>query len=366
MKPISVQLFAATVSAFTLLSNNSLAFPLLSPRRNKMIASAEKTETMKAMEFKDGKFQKTEIDKPTPSEDQVLVKVSHSSIGKSMRAVTEKKFAGKFLHSLKEPLVLGWNFAGTIEAVGDEVTAFDRGAPVWGHLQYDPKQEQGSFSEYVTVPAEDVAAKPEKVPCDLAAGAATETLTALQALRDIGGLQEGGKVLILGAAGGVGSAAVGVAKRLGAAFVAGVCSTKDVDRVKALGADVVIDREKQDPLGASELQEHAFDVVLDTPAAYSYGKCAHLLSNTGAYVSTLPKVSLFAGQARTLFGSRKCSLVTVKSKQADLELVGDWLADGLKVPIDATYKIADLNEANEHRMSHATSGVVVIDVAQGW
>ena len=331
------------------------------------VAAAEhRTEKIMAMEFREGTFQRTEIDKPMPSEDEVLVKVSYSSIGKSLSAVTEKKFAGKFLHSSKEPLVLGWNFAGTIETVGDKVTAFDRGEPVWGHLQYDPKQEQGSFSEYVTVLAEDLALKPERVPNDFAAGAATETLTALQALRDIGGLHEGGKVLIMGAAGGVGSAAIGVARRLGACFVAGVCSTNDVGRVKDLGADIVIDRQKEDPLDASELQDYTFDIVFDTPTAYSYGQCAKLLCHTGAYVSTLPTISLFAGKARTLFSSKKCSMVTVKSKKADLELVGDWLAGGLKVPIDATYKISDLNNATEHRMGHASSGVVVIDVAQGW
>ncbi len=261
----------------------------------------------------------------------------------------------------RPPLVLGWDVAGTVEAFGDGVTDIDEGAAVWGHLAYSPSQKQGAFAEYVTLPRTALAAKPDDVTYQVAAAAATVAMTSLQSLRDLGRLGEGGKALVIGAGGGIGSVAVGIGKRLGG-HVTGACSTKDVERVEALGADAVIDRRTSDPLAA----ESAYDVVFDTPAVHSFGRCAKVLRAGGSYVTTLPDVALITGMARALFTSKRCHFVQVASKRADLELVGGWLGNGLEVTIDSRHKVADLVVALKRRTDRGRAGRVVVDVADGW
>ena len=141
-----------------------------------------------------------------------------------------------------------------------------------------------------------------------------------------------------------------------------VCSTKDVERVAALDADTVLDRKKVDPLAGESL----YDVVFDTPAVHSFGRCARVLKKGGAYVTTLPGVALVAGMARALFSSKRCHFVKVASKQKDLELVGMWLGDGLEVPIDSLFPIAELGAALNRQRDRARTGRVIIDVADGW
>ena len=132
--------------------------------------------------------------------------------------------------------------------------------------------------------------------------------------------------------------------------------------VEALGADVVIDRRKSDAFDT----ESAYDVVFDTPAVHSFGRCAKILRSGGTYVTTLPDAALVTGMARALFTSKRCCFVQVASKRADLELVGSWLSDGLKVPIDSRHKIADLGAALKRQADRGRLGRVVVDVAEGW
>lgn len=180
-------------------------------------------------------------------------------------------------------------------------------------------------------------------------------------MRDLGQLSNGGKVLIIGAGGGIGAVAVGIGKRLGANVTA-LCSAKDVDRVTALGADSVIDRKKLDPLEI----DAAYDVIFDTPAVYSFSRCAKILKAGGAYVTTLPDGSLITGMGRALFSSKRCYFIQVASKQADLKLVGSWLSDGLEVPIDSRHKIIDLDNALKRQTDSKRVGRVVIDIEEGW
>jgi NADPH:quinone reductase-like Zn-dependent oxidoreductase len=302
-----------------------------------------------------------EIPKPTPGRGEVRVKVIASAVNAGEEKVIKKALIGRFIHAMSSPLILGWDFAGTVEALGDGVTDLDKGTAVWGHLNYSPFQKQGAFAEYITVPRKELAAKPEDVPYHVAAATATVAMTGLQSLRDLGGLGEGGKALIIGAGGGIGSVAVGIGKRLGG-HITGVCSTRDVELAEALGADVVIDRKKSDPLAA----EAAYDVVFDTPAVHSYGRCAKVLRTGGAYVTTLPDGALITGIVRTLFSSKSCHFVQVASKRADLELVGGWLSEGLEVPIDSRHPIADLGAALKRQNDRGRAGRVVVDVVEGW
>ncbi len=303
----------------------------------------------------------TEIPKPAPGLDEVRVKVVASAVNPGEKKVIGGDFVGRFLHAKTSPLVLGWDFAGTVDALGDGVAGFDEGAAVWGRLAYSPSTKQGAFAEYVTVPLTAIAAKPEGVAFHVAAAAPTVAMTGLQSPRDLGRLGEGGKVLIVGAGGGIGSVAVGIGKRLGG-HVTAVCSTKDVYRVEALGADEVIDRERSDPLAARS----EYDVVFDTPAVHSFARCSAILRTGGTYVTTLPDASLIAGIARALFTSKRCRFVQVASRRADLELVGGWLSDGLEVPIDSRHRIADLAIALERQSDRDRVGRVVVEVAGGW
>ena len=306
-------------------------------------------------------IQMTEVFKPTPDRGEVRVKVVASAVNAGEEKVISRDLVGRFLHARTSPLVLGWDFAGNVDALGDGVTDIHEGVAVWGHLAYSPSTTQGTFAEYVTLPREALAAKPNDVPYHVAAAAPTVAMTGLQALRDLGSLNEGDKALIIGAGGGIGSVAIGIGKRLGG-HVTGVCSTKDVKRVEALGADVVIDRKWANPLDA----ESAFDVVFDTPAVQSFSRCAKSLRPGGTYVTTLPGAALVTGMARALFTSKRCRFVQVASKRADLELVGGWLSDGLEVPIDSRYKIADLATALRRQTERGRSGRVVVDIAEGW
>ncbi len=318
-------------------------------------------ERMRVMGATKDQVEVSELPIPLPDRGEVRVKVISSAVNPGEEKVLSGDFVGRFLHAKTSPLVLGWDFAGTVDALGDGVTDVDIGSGVWGHLEFSWKQKQGAFAEYITIPRDQLATKPDNVPYHVAAAAPTVVMTSLQSLRDLGRLDKGGKALIIGAGGGIGSVSVGIAKRLGAQ-VTGVCSTKDVERIRALGADEVIDRKKSDPLDA----ESVYDVVFDTPAVHSFGQCSKVLKPSGAYVTTLPNLALVTGMVRSLFSSKRCHFVQVASKRADLELVGGWMIDGLEVPIDSRHKIADLGRALKRQNEQDRVGRVVIDVADGW
>ncbi len=316
---------------------------------------------MKATAQRDGRFVEIELPTPAPGPDEVRIRVAASSINPADEKVLRGDFVARFLHGRAEPLVVGYDVAGEVDALGSDVSDLSMGDAVFGHLAYTKETARGAFAEYVVLPARRIAVKPEGISDEVAAAAATVGLTALQSLRDEGRLREGGRALIIGAGGGVGSVAVGVAKRLGAE-VTGVCSTKDVERVETLGADEVIDRKKTDLFAT----KNRFDVVFDTPAVHSYGKCSALLERGGTYVTTLPGLGLFLGMALAPLASKRCRFIAVSSKRADLELLGGWLSDEMDVPIDSTHPVRDLETAVARQADRARAGKVVIDVANGW
>lgn len=330
--------------------------------------STSEMKKMKAVELfkgKEGGSKMIEIPMArSPMKNQVRIKVVCAAIDTGVDAIIKNQFDGKFLHSGKAPLVLGWHFSGTIESIGEGVTEFKVGDAVWGFLRYEPFQNQGSFSEFVTVSQDECAIKPEGVPFHIAAAAATETVAALQALRDKGGLGEGKSVLIIGAGGGVGSVAVMIAKCLGA-HVTAVCSRKDVDRVKAKNADVVIDR-NETPSYLDESKEK-YDVVFDTPCISSYAACYEALKPGGAYVTTLPRLSVITGMLRSLLSSKKAHFIACHPKKSDFELISTWLAEGkVQIDMDSRYKISDLDAAIRRQNEPDRVGRVSLDVQGGW
>src|SRR6184192_640566 len=220
------------------------------------VAQGDKMKAIVYCDYGVANLKLAEIAKPTPTDDQILVKVHAASVNpldwhfiegtpKIMRAM------GVGLRKPKDPR-LGVDFAGTVETVGKNVTQFKAGDEVFGG-------RDGAFAEYVCPRADRaVALKPANITFEQAASVNIAGITALQAVRDKGKVQPGQKVLINGASGGVGTFAVQIAKSLGA-DVTGVCSTRNVDLVRSLGADHVIDYTKEDFTKTGK----RYDVILD-------------------------------------------------------------------------------------------------------
>jgi len=318
---------------------------------------------------------------PEPNSNEVRVRIVSSAIDTGTPQIITNDINAYFLHAKMKPMVIGWHYAGIVDKVGSSSSSssdsdgttttalsFKEGDEVFGHLDYKPSTRQGAFSEYITVSVDKVSLKPKGISNDIAAASTTESLTALQAMRDVGGLSSGHRILIIGAGGGVGIAAVQIAKNLGA-HVTAVCSTKDVQRVKDFaGADVVVDR-KKNPKYMKEYnnKSSSFNVVLDTCVAKSWSKTRKALAPGGTYVTTLPTMGLLRDITLSSITSKRAKFVAVEAKRSDLELVGQWLSNGsLKIEIDSSYKAIDLKNAIERQENKEKIGRVVIDIEGGW
>jgi len=294
----------------------------------------------------------------------VRVKVLVAAVNAVEHKIMSGDYLGKAVHSGSSPLILGYDFSGTVDKVGKQAADFKEGDAVWGFLAYSPTQKQGTYAEYVTVKPETIALKPETVAYDVAAAAATSCSTALQGLRDYGQLEVGGRLLIIGAAGNVGSAALGIAKLfMKAKKVTAVCSHKDMDRVKSLGADDVVDRTA---LKTVLVEEAIYDVVFDACGGSSFSDCAKSLTAKGAYVTTVPNVNFLLGVLKACCSSKTDSLVRCASKKDDLDLIGQYLTDGLQIAIDSHFNITDLDAAFKRSLDKDRQGKIVIDVADKW
>jgi NADPH:quinone reductase-like Zn-dependent oxidoreductase len=306
-----------------------------------------------------------DVEKPTPTDDQLLVKVRAASVNPYDWHFVEgtpkiMRMMGVGLRKPKDTR-LGVDFAGTVEAVGKNVTQFKPGDDVFGG-------KGGAFAEYLCRRAEGaVALKPANTTFEQAAAVNIAGITALQALRDKGKVQPGQKVLINGASGGVGTFAVQIAKSLGA-DVTGVCSTRNVDLVRSLGADHVIDYTKEDFAKGAE----RYDVILDNVPNHSLSECRHILSPKGKYVMIGgggPNDSRWVGpfgrviHALVLspFFSQEMGMMMADPSQKDLTVLGDLMQSGkVKPVIDRTYKLSEVPAAIAYLEEGHARGKVVI------
>ena len=336
---------------------------------------------MKAVSFSYLKDQTKVVEIPTPtlSDNEVLVKVKYSALDTAFDAVINKTLVGGFLHKRSDPLLLGWHFSGIIIETGkgiayDPSSSLKVGSAVFGHLLHDHKTEQGAISEYIAVPATYCAPKPDSISWELAAASTVEGLTALQALRDYGNIKKNPDsessalcILINGAGGQVGGAAVQIAKRMGA-HVTAICSTKDVDRVAGqLGADVVIDRGKT--LNVLEnFQKGQFDIIFDTPNVLSSLQTLRYLKPRGRTVMTVPSCWSFVSGFlwSYLFSRKKVVFVAVHPRAEDLNMLGHWLEDGLTIDIDSIFPARDMESALARNRDNRKKGRVVVKVEDAW
>jgi NADPH:quinone reductase-like Zn-dependent oxidoreductase len=333
--------------------------------------TAAPNNPMKAIVYCDyglGNLKLKDIEKPVPNDDQVLVKVHAASVNpydwhfvegtpKIMRAM------GVGLRKPKDTR-LGVDFAGTVEGVGKNVTQFKPGDEVFGG-------RGGAFAEYVCPRAtRAVALKPSNVTFEQAASVNIAGITALQALRDKGKVQPGQKVLINGASGGVGTFAVQIAKSLDA-DVTGVCSTRNVDLVKSLGADHVIDYTKENFTKGAE----RYDVMLDNVGNRSLSECRQVLTPNGKYVliggGGANEQGFLGGLGKALwamvfskFVNQQMGMMMADANQKDLTVLADMMQSGkVKPVIDRTYKsLGEIPDAIRYLEEGHARGKVVVTV----
>jgi NADPH:quinone reductase-like Zn-dependent oxidoreductase len=302
-----------------------------------------------------------EIEKPTPEDDQVLVKVHAAAVNPlDFHYIHGTPYIMRLDAGIGSPSNqrLGVDFAGTVEAVGKNVTRFRAGDDVFGG-------RTGAFGEYVTVrESRAVALKPANMTFEQAASVPIAAITALQALRDKGRIQPGQKVLINGASGGVGTFAVQIAKSYGAQ-VTGVCSTKNLDMVRQIGADFVVDYTKEDVTQSDK----RYDLIIDTVGTHGLLEYKRVLNPNGIYVMVGGPVGNWITPMDDLvnilfispFVSQKFAMMLAELNHEDLTFLADLMKAGKLTPvIDRTYTLSEVPEAIRYlELGHARGKVVI-------
>jgi NADPH:quinone reductase-like Zn-dependent oxidoreductase len=308
-------------------------------------------------------LESSEIDIPVPGRGEVLVQVRAASVHPGDYFVmTGEPYVVRLVFGLRRPRhgIPCRDLAGVVAVVGEGVTTFHPGDEVFGW------STTGALAEYACVPADSLAPVPAGVSLADAATVSTSAMTALQALRDIANVRPGQTVLITGASGGVGSFAVQIAKTLGAE-VTGVCRTRNVELVRSLGADHVIDYTTND----FTREAQRYDVILDNVEAEPLAAVRRVLTPTGILIPNSGRGGRWFGplgrvvKARVLSGFTRQRLrpFTSMGKREDLLTLGDLLAAGQVTPvIDRSYPLADAADALGYVAAGHTRGKVVITV----
>jgi NADPH:quinone reductase-like Zn-dependent oxidoreductase len=335
-----------------------------------MAMAMEATETMKAIVRRRwGRprdvLEVADVPKPQPGDDEVLVRVYATSINRGdyyafgTLAVLMRPMIGGFLRPKSQ--FVGGDFAGVAEAVGKNVTDVQPGDEVYG-------SRTGAFAEYVSAKMA-VARKPANLSFEEAAAVPVAGLTALQGLRDHGNLRAGQRVLVNGGSGGVGTFGVQLAKALGAAHVTAVCSPRNVERMRSLGADRVIDYTREDYTRSGE----PYDLILDVAGTHSWRANQRVLAPDGTVV--------LAGMSRTgnrLWGpmfrlgrsllaakvaGRKLAFFICKPNRADLATMRELIEAGKVRPlVDRVYPLAEIVDALETMGEGHVQGKLVVRI----
>ena len=329
-------------------------------------------------------FQYEEIEKPAAGNDEVLIKVCAASVNPlDCSSLKRVPYIFRIAFGLAKPTVAqpgrpGVDVAGQVEAVGRNVTQFKPGDAVFGVCISDPQasgvkvwvHRQGAFAEYVCAPESTLVMKPDNVTFEQAASVPVAALTALQGLRDKGKIQPGQTVLINGAAGGVGTFAVQIAKSFGAE-VTGVCSTTNVDMVRSIGADKVIDYTHED---FTKLGRH-YDLIFDCVGNHSLPECRCVLNPKGicVMVGDLSGRGMLGLLGRLLtalvssrFASQKLVTFLARPNKEDLTILHELMKAGkVKPVIDKRYSLSEVPQAIRYLAEKHARGKVVITLEDG-
>jgi len=306
----------------------------------------------------------TDVAQPVPGDGQVLVRVHAASVNPlDWHTVRGEPYFLRIGNGLRRPnrRELGVDLAGQVTAVGPNVVQLQPGDDVFGCAY-------GAFSEYACGEADKLAVKPTQLSFEQAAALPVAALTALQGLRDKGGIRAGHRVLIIGASGGVGTFAVQIAKAFGAE-VTGVCSTEKLDLVRSLGADHVVDYSREDFVASG----HRYDLILDSIGNRSLAECRRAMTRQGSLVVIgAPGGRWLAGLSRfgaalllSPFVSQRLRPFVARITQEDLVAIRELVEAGRVAPVlDRTYALGDTPEALRYLEAGHARGKVVIRVAE--
>jgi NADPH:quinone reductase-like Zn-dependent oxidoreductase len=306
-----------------------------------------------------------EVEKPVPKANEVLIKIHATTVTTSDCNIRNLTFVPKlfflpmrmqFGFTKPKNNILGLDLAGNVEAVGADVTRFKNGDQIFGTTE----PAFGAHAEYICLPEDGVLTnKPANMTYEEAATIPVIGNTALYFIRDLGYIEAGDKVLIIGASGGIGTFAVQLAKYYGA-DVTGVCSTANVEMVKSLGADQVIDYTKEDFTQTGQ----TYDVVFDTVAKSSFSRCKSSLKKNGIYLVTIPKLAVLLQILWTsIIGSKKVKMGGAPAIIENLLFLKELIEAGkLKTVIDKRYPLDQTAEAFRYVEKGHKKGNVVITV----
>ncbi len=308
-------------------------------------------------------LQLKEVEKPVPKDNEVLIKIHATPVTAADCAMRQGPgFIGRLFVGLKKPnkAIPGAEFAGEIETVGSDVKLFTANDQVFGQTGLD----SGTYAEYICLPEDGtLARKPANMTYEEAAATAEGALTALPFLRDKGNIRSGHKVLINGASGAVGTAAVQLARHFGA-DVTGVCSTTNVELVTSLGAERVIDYTKEDFTQSGQ----TYDIIFDTVGKSSFSRCKGSLTPQGIYLNTaIGPAILFHMLWTSMVGSQKAVITFTglrppQERTQDLIFLKERIEAGTLQPvIDKRYPLEQAVEAHRYvDKGHKKGNVVII------
>ena len=304
-----------------------------------------------------------DVDRPVVGDDAVLVRVRAAAVNPyDWHFMRGEPYFMRLIAGLRRPKRsgLGIDFAGQVETVGKDVTEFQPGDEVYGLCD-------GAFAEYLCISESETALKPTNLTFEQAAAVPLGALTALQGLRDSGRLQPGQRVLIIGASGGVGTFAVQIAKELGG-YVTGVCSTPNLELVRSLGADEVIDYTREDFTQGGQ----TYDLIFQLGGMHSPADCRHALTPEGRLVLSSgdsdgrwigPVDRMIKAAILSPFVSQTLSSMNTKRSKKDLEQLKELIeTDKLRPIIDRTHSLGDVPKAIRYVEKGHTRGKVVITI----
>ncbi len=299
-------------------------------------------------------LQYRELEKPIAKSHELLVRVRASSVNPVDWKIRQGHL--QLLTGFNFPRIVGSDISGVVVEVGREVTKFQPGDEVYTFLN---PIAGGACAEYAVVPESSAAIKPKNITHAEAAGVPIAGLTALQALRDLGEIKAGYKVLINGASGGVGIFAVQVAKAMNAE-VTGVCSAKNRDFVKGLGANLVLDYAEVD--FTKQLQK--YDIILDAVGTKTFAECENVLQAEGVYISTLPSFDNLAPIFFSSFMSgKKAKLIVANPNPSDLDFLRELIeSDRVDPIVDRTYSLQEVAAAHVYSETGRAVGKIAIAI----
>ena len=332
-------------------------------------AGAERMKAMRYCEYgPPNVLHLAELEKPVPKDNEVLVRVRAASLNSLEGVIIRDVWISRLLGGLRKPKVtrFGRDFAGVVEAIGKSVTEFKAGDEVFG-------VRWGAIAEYVCVPEQRaIVSKPANISFEQAGAVGVASLTALQGLRNAGKIHAGQKVLINGASGGVGTFALQIAKAFGTEVTA-VCSTRNADMARSLGADHVIDYTKED----FTKSDQRYHVLFDNVANRSFSERRQILKpggtcvlagigSMGAMDDSLSRIAGgFAASLRSRVGDQKFERYTTSFNKADLTVLRDLMEQGKVTPlVEKTYPVSETSEAVRYLQQGHVRGKLVITMPE--